>query len=620
MDKVSEISSSKLSDAIINYRQWGEMYYNVQNYGVLPGGVDVTTSLQALVDKATAENRTAIFFPPGDYRVTAITNDTRVFYVGDNARFIGGYTKTINLIGTNPGPNTGAPNPHAATHVTGGTDVIPNAVAGGNSGLFSGSDKEKLDTVARNANNYTHPATHPPSIIAQDASNRFVTDGEKQTWNGKADSSTLTSHINNNVIHVTQSDRDRWDAGGGGTSGPSFGKVNDIQAATANDMVTFAAGPGMAVSTDPATKTVTYTAQGSSAPGVHASTHLPGGSDPIQTATTTQFGLTQLNDAINSTSTTQAGTANAVRKAYDRGSNALTVAQTPASTTAPGRVQLNDTNTSTAVDQALTANAGRVTYEIATRLGSTTQVGQVQMYDGIDSTRTDLVATANAVRIAASMGGGGGGGTTAPMTYYVDGVAGNDANDGLTQATAVKTPQVAVDKLYDLSGGHLKHACTIRIKGAQTYTGTLFVSGFYGKGSLTITRYASETQSVLTGQITVSAISLREITVSYTSTQSILSFQSCLNANCLNVSITNSTPLNGIEATMGSTLLVANCTVSNRTSGIFSSNSRISSGSNSGTGNTVGLSASSAGVIGKNGSQQPTGTTAEGQSAGGVIR
>ena len=32
---------------------------------------------------------------------------------------------------------------------------------------------------------YTHPANHPPSIITQDASNRFVSDTEKATWNGK---------------------------------------------------------------------------------------------------------------------------------------------------------------------------------------------------------------------------------------------------------------------------------------------------------------------------------------------------------------------------------------------------------------------------------------------------
>lgn len=33
--------------------------------------------------------------------------------------------------------------------------------------------------------NYTHPANHPPSIIVQDASNRFVTDTEKAAWDAK---------------------------------------------------------------------------------------------------------------------------------------------------------------------------------------------------------------------------------------------------------------------------------------------------------------------------------------------------------------------------------------------------------------------------------------------------
>jgi hypothetical protein len=34
-------------------------------------------------------------------------------------------------------------------------------------------------------NLYTHPANHPPAIITQDTTNRFVTDAEKTTWNGK---------------------------------------------------------------------------------------------------------------------------------------------------------------------------------------------------------------------------------------------------------------------------------------------------------------------------------------------------------------------------------------------------------------------------------------------------
>lgn len=45
----------------------------------------------------------------------------------------------------------GAPSAHATTHVTGGTDVISNAVASGNAGLLSGADKAKLDGIASGA-------------------------------------------------------------------------------------------------------------------------------------------------------------------------------------------------------------------------------------------------------------------------------------------------------------------------------------------------------------------------------------------------------------------------------------------------------------------------------------
>lgn len=51
------------------------------------------------------------------------------------------------------------PADHGTNHITGGSDVIPNAVASGASGLMSGADKAKLDGVADNANNYIHPTT-----------------------------------------------------------------------------------------------------------------------------------------------------------------------------------------------------------------------------------------------------------------------------------------------------------------------------------------------------------------------------------------------------------------------------------------------------------------------------
>jgi hypothetical protein len=58
---------------------------------------------------------------------------------------------------------------------------------------MSAADKAKLDAVASNANAYTHPANHPASVITQDASNRFVTDAEKTTWNAKQPAGTYAT-------------------------------------------------------------------------------------------------------------------------------------------------------------------------------------------------------------------------------------------------------------------------------------------------------------------------------------------------------------------------------------------------------------------------------------------
>ncbi len=53
-------------------------------------------------------------------------------------------------------------------------------------GLMSAADKAKLNSVEANANNYSHPASHPATMITEDINHRFVTDGEKSGWNAKA--------------------------------------------------------------------------------------------------------------------------------------------------------------------------------------------------------------------------------------------------------------------------------------------------------------------------------------------------------------------------------------------------------------------------------------------------
>jgi hypothetical protein len=49
---------------------------------------------------------------------------------------------------------------------------------------------------------YVHPANHPPSIITQDASNRFSTDTEKTTWNAKQAALGFTAVPNTRTVNT----------------------------------------------------------------------------------------------------------------------------------------------------------------------------------------------------------------------------------------------------------------------------------------------------------------------------------------------------------------------------------------------------------------------------------
>jgi hypothetical protein len=82
-----------------------------------------------------------------------------------------------------------------------------NATTGA-AGFMSSTDKTKLDGVAENANNYTHPSTHSPSIIAQDASNRFVTDTDKSNWNAKETPANALLKVEHNSFKTVKSNKD----------------------------------------------------------------------------------------------------------------------------------------------------------------------------------------------------------------------------------------------------------------------------------------------------------------------------------------------------------------------------------------------------------------------------
>ena len=52
--------------------------------------------------------------------------------------------------------------------------------------FFTDAERAKLNGIQNNANNYVHPANHPASMIIQDANNRFMTDAERNKLNSIA--------------------------------------------------------------------------------------------------------------------------------------------------------------------------------------------------------------------------------------------------------------------------------------------------------------------------------------------------------------------------------------------------------------------------------------------------
>lgn len=89
-----------------------------------------------------------------------------------------------------------------------------------NDGLMSKTDKIKLDSIEENANNYIHPETHDPSIIAQDENNRFVSDEQIKSWDNKIEKdyvdklsndtlSNAKSFVNTKVASIFNSAEDQ---------------------------------------------------------------------------------------------------------------------------------------------------------------------------------------------------------------------------------------------------------------------------------------------------------------------------------------------------------------------------------------------------------------------------
>ncbi|NRT72684.1 hypothetical protein [Clostridium beijerinckii] len=205
------------------------------------------------------------------------------------------------------------------------------------------------------------------------------------------------------------------------------------------------------------------------------------------------------------------------------------------------------------------------------------------------------------------------------ITYYVMN-GGNDDNSGLSNDAdnALASINGVLKKLPN------KIDNNIIIKVADgTYSESVYVTGYNGKGSITIIGNTLTPANVNVVLVSVYQNSIKVIVQGVTATTTSANAFTALYTPAefvLCTATASTTTYSGLYASYGAIVHVASCTFSNKANAISSKYGAIvTSEVNGGSGNTNNLNASYGGTICKAGSQ-PGGTIVEATSYGGVIR
>lgn len=206
--------------------------------------------------------------------------------------------------------------------------------------------------------------------------------------------------------------------------------------------------------------------------------------------------------------------------------------------------------------------------------------------------------------------------TTTNINYYVA-TTGLDTNDGLTSGMAFKTIAKAISMIPQV----VNHTFNINVA-SGTYNENVSFLGFLGSGTINLIG-----DTILSSSRVISSITFNKCTCVITAFGFATNTTTTIDivvGKCIGVSLRH---INSINANAHAGLQVDNgfgyifdSAISNKSVAIATFvNGNILSQNNSGSGNTIGLSAVYNGSIGKSGTQ-PSGTTAEQTGEGGVIR
>ena len=213
------------------YRWSGSQYTEITNGGLALGETSAT-AYAGDKGKAVAD------------KVTKIEDGTTKVPSAVNADTVGGLTvetavpvdaKFTDTVYTHPDNHPATMITEDATHrfttddekATWNAKASTDAATAEANGLMSKEDKTKLDGVEAGANKYTHPGTHPATMIEEDENHKFVTSEQIAKWDGlPADKEAIGL---GNVTNDAQIKRSEMGTANGVATLDDSGKLTEAQ-------------------------------------------------------------------------------------------------------------------------------------------------------------------------------------------------------------------------------------------------------------------------------------------------------------------------------------------------------------------------------------------------------
>ncbi|MCL2545590.1 MAG: hypothetical protein FWE06_00150 [Oscillospiraceae bacterium] len=174
--------------------------------------------------------------------ITAGTLTIARIPIGETASTVslGNHTHTAVQVGAVPTSHLTSSNAHTPANVgaapavhVGSTGAAHGSATVAVAGFMSSADKAKLDGVANNANNFTHPAhtARNTELTGGQVYSNVTVDAQGHTTGlairnltaaniGAATTANLTAHTGNTTVHITAAERTRWNNTAGNATAP----------------------------------------------------------------------------------------------------------------------------------------------------------------------------------------------------------------------------------------------------------------------------------------------------------------------------------------------------------------------------------------------------------------